>query len=98
MPSTIIRRRCGVGLFLSEEKIVFGTGSGGSYDAAAFQQTKSGLVKAHRWHHLIGSWDGKTMTNLRRWRNLVAEAAFAGPVRPGKTSLRIGACGEGARP
>ncbi|MEC8778849.1 MAG: hypothetical protein VXX28_07430, partial [Verrucomicrobiota bacterium] len=26
---------CGVGLFLSEGKIVFGTGSGGSYDAAA---------------------------------------------------------------
>ena len=36
--------RCGVGLFLSEGKIVFGTGSGGSYDAAAFQQTKPGLV------------------------------------------------------
>ena len=84
---------CGIGLFLSEGKIVFGTGSGGSYDAAAFQQTKSGLVKAHRWHHLIGSWDGK-----EKWIYLdgkvVAEAAFAGPVRPGKTALRIGAYGQ----
>ncbi len=36
---------CGTGLFLSEGKIVFGTGSGGSYDTASFHQTKSGLVK-----------------------------------------------------
>ena len=85
--------RCGVGLFLTEGKIVFGTGSGGSYDAAAFQKTKSGLVKAHRWHHLIGSWDGKTK-RIFVDGELVAEAAFDGPVRPGKTSLRIGAYGE----
>ena len=84
---------CGVGLFLSEGKIVFGTGSGGSYEAAAFQQTKSGLVKAHRWHHLIGSWDGKEK-RIYLDGKVVAEAAFAGPVRPGKTALHIGAAGQ----
>jgi putative membrane-bound dehydrogenase-like protein len=85
--------RCGVGLFLSEGKIVFGTGSGGAYDVAAFQQTKPGLIKAHRWHHLVGGWDGK---NKRIYVDgkLVAEAAFAGMVRPGATALRIGAYGQ----
>ena len=74
-------------------KIVFGTGSGGAYDAAAFQQTKPGLIKAHRWHHLVGSWDGK---NKRIYLDgkLVAEAAFAGTARPGKTALRLGAYGQ----
>jgi len=85
--------RCGVGLFLSEGKIVFGTGSGGSYDAAAFQQTKPGLVKAHLWYHLVGSWDGRKK-RIYLDGKLVAETAFAGPVRPGKTALRIGAYGQ----
>jgi N,N-dimethylformamidase len=85
--------RCGLGLFLNEGKIVFGTGAGGAYDASAFQQTKPGLLKAHRWHHLVGSWDGK---NKRIYLDgkLVAEGAFAGTVRPGKTALRIGAYGQ----
>ena len=65
----------------------------GSYDATAFQQSKSGLVKAHRWHHLIGSWDGKKK-RIYLDGKVVAEAAFAGPVRPGKTALRIGAYGQ----
>jgi putative membrane-bound dehydrogenase-like protein len=85
--------RCGIGLFLSEGKIIFGTGSGGSYDATAFQQTKPGLVKAHRWHHLIGSWDGKKK-RIYLDGKLVAEAAFAGRVLPGKTALRIGSYGQ----
>ena len=88
--------RCGVGLFLNEGKIVFGTGSGGSYDAAAFQQTKHGLVKAHRWHHLIGSWDGKKK-RIYLDGKLVAKATFPDLVRPGKTALRIGAYGEEGR-
>jgi hypothetical protein len=75
--------RCGIGLFLSEGKIIFGTGSGGAYDAAAFQQTKPGLVKAHRWHHLVGSWNGKKK-RIYLDGKLVAETAFAGPVRSGR--------------
>ena len=86
-------QRSGIGLFLSEGEVVFGTGSGGSYNASAFLQTKASLIKAHRWHHLIGSWDGK---KKRIYLNgeLVVEAAFTGAVRPGKTALRVGAYGE----
>ena len=84
---------CGIGLFISEGKIVFGTGSGGAYDAAAFQQTKPGLIKAHRWHHVVGSWDGKKK-RIYLDGKLVAETAFAGTARPGKTALRLGAYGQ----
>ena len=84
---------CGIGLFLSGGKIVFGTGSGGAYDASAFQQTKPGLIKAHRWHHLVGSWDGKKK-RIYVDGKLVADTSFSDPVRPGKTALRIGAYGQ----
>ena len=86
-------KRCGVGLFLSEGTIVFGTGGGGGYDATAFQQTKPGLIKPRRWHHLVGSWDGKKKRVYVDGR-LAAEIPFAGMVRPGATALRIGAYGQ----
>ena len=84
---------CGIGLFLSDGKIVFGTGSGGTHDPVDCQQTKSGLIKAHRWHHLIGSWDGKKKRIFVDGK-LVAESVFVSAVRPGKNALRIGAYGE----
>ena len=86
-------KHCGIGLFLSDGKIVFGTGSGGAYDATTFQQTKAGLIKAHRWHHLVGSWDGKKK-HIYVDGKRVAEVAFSGSVRPGETALRIGAYGQ----
>jgi N,N-dimethylformamidase len=85
--------RCGVGLFLSEDRIIFGTGGGGLYDASDFQQTKPGLIKTQRWHHLVGSWDGKKK-RIYIDGKLAGEAAFADTVRPGKTALRIGAYGQ----
>jgi len=85
--------RCGVGLFLSEGRIIFGTGAGGTYEQAAFHQTELGLIKAQRWHHLVGCWDGKTKRVYVDGK-LVAEFPFAGTVRPGETALRIGAYGE----
>ena len=85
--------RCGIGLFLSGGTIVFGTGSGGAYDAASFQQTKPGLIKAQRWQHLVGTWDGKKKRIFLDGK-LVGEVAFSGTVRPGDTALRIGAYGQ----
>ena len=85
--------RCGIGLFLSEGNIVFGTGSGGAYDASAFQQTKPGLIKAQRWQHIAATWDGKHK-QIYLDGKLIAEAAFAGTVRPGETALRLGAYGQ----
>ena len=86
-------KRCGVGLFLSEGRIIFGTGGGGDYDASAFHHTKPGLIKAQRWHHLVGCWDGKRKRVYVDGK-LVAEFPFDGTVRPGETTLRIGAYGE----
>ncbi|MCH2184178.1 MAG: hypothetical protein MK108_19440, partial [Mariniblastus sp.] len=85
--------RCGVGLFLSEGRIIFGTGAGGTYEQAAFHQTEPGLIKAQRWYHLVGCWDGKKKRVYVDGK-LVAEFPFAGTVRPGETALRIGAYGE----
>ncbi|MEC8942490.1 MAG: LamG-like jellyroll fold domain-containing protein, partial [Verrucomicrobiota bacterium] len=85
--------RCGVGLFLSEGRIIFGTGAGGIYEQAAFHQTEPGLIKAQQWHHLVGCWDGKTKRVYVDGK-LVAEFPFAGTVRPGETALRIGAYGQ----
>jgi len=85
--------RCGVGLFLSEGRIVFGTGAGGTYEQAAFHQTEPGLIKAQQWHHLVGCWDGKKKRVYVDGK-LVAEFPFAGTVRPGETALRIGAYGQ----
>ncbi|MDC0144667.1 hypothetical protein OAK45_09095 [Verrucomicrobia bacterium] len=85
--------RCGVGLFLSEGTIVFGTGAGGAFDAASFQQTKPGLVKTQQWQHLVGTWDGKKKRIFLDGK-LVDEVAFSGTVRPGETALRIGAYGQ----
>ncbi|MDE0597450.1 MAG: HEAT repeat domain-containing protein, partial [Roseibacillus sp.] len=85
--------RCGVGLFLSEGTIVFGTGAGGAYDQAAFHQTQPGLIKTQQWHHLVGCWDGKKK-RVYVDGELAAEFPFAGTVRPGETALRIGAYGQ----
>ena len=85
--------RCGVGLFLSEGTIVFGTGAGGAYDKAAFHQTQPGLIKAQQWHHLVANWDGKKK-RIYVDGKLAAEFPFAGTVRPGETALRIGAYGQ----
>ncbi|MFP6874929.1 MAG: PVC-type heme-binding CxxCH protein, partial [Verrucomicrobiales bacterium] len=85
--------RCGIGLFLSEGTIVFGTGAGGAYDQAAFHQTQPGLIKVQQWHHLVACWDGKKKRVYVDGK-LAAEFRFAGTVRPGETALRIGAYGQ----
>ncbi len=80
-------------MFLSEGRIIFGTGAGGAYDQAAFHQTQPGLIKVQRWHHLVGCWDGKKKRVYVDGK-LVAEFPFSGAVRPGETALRIGAYGQ----
>lgn len=85
--------RCGVGLFLSEGRIIFGTGAGGNYNAASFHQTQPGLIKAQQWHHLVACWDGRKK-RIYVDGKLAAEFPFAGTVRPGETALRIGAYGQ----
>ena len=85
--------RCGVGLFLSGDRIAFMTGTGGAHDPASLHQTKPGLIEAQRWHHIAASWDGKKK-RIYIDGKLAAEFPFAGVVRPGKTAIRIGAYGS----
>ncbi len=85
--------RCGVGLFLNADKIAFLTGAGGAFDPASLHETKPGLIKAQRWHHLVASWDGKTK-RIYIDGKLAAEFPFAKQVRPARTALRIGAYGS----
>ncbi|MFT5108388.1 MAG: putative membrane-bound dehydrogenase-like protein, partial [Pseudoalteromonas tetraodonis] len=82
--------RCGIGLFLNDDRIVFMTGTGGTHDPASLHQTEPGLIKAQRWHHIAASWDGKSK-RIYIDGKLAAEFPFAGVVRPGRTAIRIGA-------
>lgn len=84
---------CGIGLFLSGDRIVFMTGAGGVHDPASLHQTKQGLIKVQQWHHLAASWDGKKK-RIYIDGKLAAEFPFAGVVRPGRTAIRIGAYGS----
>jgi putative membrane-bound dehydrogenase-like protein len=85
--------RCGIGMFLSGDRIAFITGSGGAHEAASLHQTEAGLIKAQRWHHIAGTWDGKKKRIFVDGK-LVGEFPFAGIVRPGRTPFRLGAYGS----
>ena len=85
--------RCGIGLFLHDGRIAFMTGAGGAYDPDSLHETRPGLIRAQGWHHVAASWDGK-MKRIYVDGKLAAEFPHAGPVRPGRTALRIGAYGS----
>jgi hypothetical protein len=85
--------RCGVGLFLSDGKILFETGTGGTHDTTSVHQTRDGLIKAQQWHHLLACWDG-AHKRVYVDGQLAGEFAFEGPVRAARTALRLGACAE----
>ena len=85
--------RCGIGLFINDGKIAFMTGGGGAHDPGSLHFTKPGLIKAHAWQHIAGTWDGKVKRIFINGEP-VAEFSFAGVVRPGPTALRLGAYGS----
>jgi hypothetical protein len=69
------------------------TGTGGVHDPTSLHETKPGLIKSQRWHHVAASWDGKKK-RIHIDGKLAAEFPFAGVVRPGRTAIRIGAYGS----
>lgn len=83
---------CGYGLFLDGEgRVQFYLSDGLAYRR---ERALCGTALSHRrWHHVVGTWDGKTKS---LWINgkLVAEEAFEGPVRAGAAPLWLGACGH----
>lgn len=85
--------RCGIGLFLRDDRIVFITQAGGAHDSATMHETEPGAIEAQRWHHVAASWDGE-MKRIYVDSKLVGEFPFAGTVKPGRTALRLGAYGS----
>ena len=82
--------RCGIGVFISDGKIAFHTDGGGQFTQSSLHYTDAGLLKTHQWQHIAATWDGKHKCIFLDGKP-VARWAFAGPVRSGKTALRIGA-------
>ena len=82
---------CGLGLFLDGEgRVQFYLGDGGKYRK---EWAHAGpTLENQRWQHVVGTWDGKTKT-LWVDGQQVGEWPFAGPVTPGKSPLRLAACG-----
>ncbi len=83
----------GIGIFISEGRIAFLTGVGGSFEPDTLHQTQAGLISTQRWHHIVATWDGKQKRVFIDGK-LVANFPFSGSVRPGQTPLRIGAYGS----
>lgn len=71
----------------------FYLGDGVSEDEALVHRSEPGVVTRGQWHHLVATWDG---TEKRLWVDgkLVGRWAFAGPLRPGRHPIRLGAMGE----
>ena len=82
---------CGIGLSLGPEgEVIFYLGDGKDYRA---EWGHTGPKLTHlRWHHIVATWDGQTKSLWVDGRR-VGQWAFAGPVRPTKAPLRLGACG-----
>ena len=71
----------------------FYLGDGVSEDEALVHRTGPGLVTRGKWHHLVATWDGR---EKRVWVDgkAVGTWPFAGPLRPGRHPIRLGAMGE----
>ncbi len=82
---------CGYGLFIDAEgRVQFYLGDGGAYQQ---ERTHTGPpLENRRWQHVVGTWDGKTKS-LWIDAKLVGQWPFEKPVRPGRSPLRLAACG-----
>jgi hypothetical protein len=81
---------CGFGLFLDGEgRVQFYLGDGADYRK---EWAHAGPpLEARRWQHVVATWDGKTKS-LWVDGELAGQWTFEGPVRPGRSPLRLAAC------
>jgi hypothetical protein len=85
--------RCGFGLFLLPGgRVELYVGDGGSFDAKNRVATPAGAVQPDVWSHVVGRWDGETMSI---WIDGVQRAGKArlGAWSPGTEELRLAAHG-----
>ena len=83
--------RCGFGLFLLPRGAVgFYLGDGGLHESQFLLSTAAGALTRNEWAHVVGRWDGKTMSI---WINGVyrAERARTETWSPGAAPLRLAA-------
>ncbi|REJ94526.1 MAG: LamG domain-containing protein [Planctomycetota bacterium] len=86
--------QCGFALFLNPGYVVsFYLGDGSTFEQQQLHHTPSGTLKKSMWHHVVGRWDGREKSIWVDGRQ-VAAWPFAGPLRPGKSALRLGARGD----
>jgi hypothetical protein len=78
----------------SEGYVGFYLGDGVSPDENVVHRTKPGLVTRNKWHHLVGTWDGKSK-RIYVNGDEVGAWDFAGPLKPGPHPLRLGAMAQG---
>ena len=87
---------CGIGLFLHEGRIAFITDDGGDFNRGSLHETAPGMIEVQRWHHVVGTWNGKVKQIFIDGK-LVGEFPYQAIVRPGRTAIRIGAYGSGGK-
>ena len=79
--------KCGLGLFIDGDgRVRFYLGDGGKYQKA--QLHAGPALTKHRWHHIVGVWDGTTKSLWLDGKRVV-QWKFEGPLRPGKAALRL---------
>ena len=86
---------CGIGLFINPEgRATFFLGNGEVFDES--RNVSGAKLNHRRWNHITGTWDG---TRAAVWVNgrKSAECELTGPVRPGRSSLRLGAYGQSGK-
>ena len=85
---------CGFGLFLNAtEGVSFYLGDGTSFQKRWMHSSPEGRLKAGRWHHVVGTWDGNEKT---LWINGEKSGnwPFAEIVVAAKAPLRLAAYGD----
>lgn len=84
--------KCGLGLFIDGDgRVRFYLGDGGKYQKA--QLHAGPALTKHRWHHIVGVWDGTTKSLWLDGKRVV-QWKFEGPLRPGKAALRLASFGH----
>jgi len=85
---------CGFALFLNPSyRVSFYLGHGGHFEQKSLHSTAENVLKRKTWHHVVGRWDGKEKSIWVDGKK-IAGWSFLGPLKPGKSPLRLGARGD----
>ena len=85
---------CGFALFLNPNyRVSFYLGDGEQFIQEKLHSTAEGALQPKTWHHVVGRWDGKEKSIWVDGKKIAAWS-FLGPLRPGKSAIRLGARGD----